>query len=72
MYVTHLEGALNAVQKDHPQMISKTELCNHLQDQLFCGLKCIMQFSVLHVWLSKEFPFSVGDCSSQGWVLEWR
>ena len=33
-YVTHLEGSLYNLQKDHPHLLSQTDICNHLHDSL--------------------------------------
>ena len=38
LYVTQLEGALNAVQQEYPRMLSVNEVQQHLRDRLFHGL----------------------------------
>ena len=38
LYVTQLEGALNAVQQECPLMLSMRDVQKHLRDHLFYGL----------------------------------
>ena len=37
LYVTHLEGAMNAVQHEYVTMLSASEVQQHLRDHLFHG-----------------------------------
>ena len=38
LYVTWVEGALNAVQQEYPMMLSASEVQQHFRDHLFYGL----------------------------------
>ena len=56
MSVTNMEGALNAVQKDHPHILSQTEIHNHLQDWLCHGLKSLYTILCITCMMIQGFP----------------
>ena len=48
--VTHLEGALNAVQKEYPTMLSTGKVQKHLRDDVFHGLRQQLHNSMCYLY----------------------
>ena len=58
VYMTQLEGALNAVQQEHPNMLSMGKFQKHLQDCHFDGLQKQLHDSMHYLYDSprKMYP----------------